>query len=70
MFRLVVPVELSTSDLKYPIFVREDGKRFEIPSMKGQSYVSLADASNACRQAVELGIPAVMGLRRFEAKRR
>jgi porphobilinogen synthase len=60
MIRMVRPVELSTSDLIYPIFVREDAKRFEIPSMKGQSYVSLADASKACRQAVELGIPAVM----------
>jgi porphobilinogen synthase len=60
MIRLVRPLELTTSDLIYPIFVREDGKRFEIPSMKGQSYVSLADASEACREAVDLGIPAVM----------
>jgi porphobilinogen synthase len=60
MIRLVRPLELTTSDLIYPVFVREDGKKFEIPSMKGQSYVSLADAPKACRQAMDLGIPAVM----------
>jgi porphobilinogen synthase len=60
MVRLVRPLELTTSDLIYPIFIREDGKKFEIPSIKGQSYVSLADAPKACGQAVDLGIPAVM----------
>jgi len=60
MIRLVRPVELTTSDLIYPIFVREDGKRFEIPSMKGQTYLSLADATKICDQTCTLGVPAVM----------
>jgi porphobilinogen synthase len=57
---MVRPVELSASDLIYPIFVREDGKRFEIPSMKGQKYLSLDDAVRVCGEVVGLGIPAVM----------
>jgi porphobilinogen synthase len=60
MLRLVRPVELTTSDLIYPIFVREDGRKFEIPSMKGQYYLSLDDASRICSKTVQLGIPAVM----------
>jgi porphobilinogen synthase len=60
MIRLVRPVELSTSDLIYPIFVREDGRKFEIPSMKGQNYLSLEDAVKVCSEVVDLGIPSVM----------
>jgi porphobilinogen synthase len=60
MIRLVRPFNLTSSDLVYPIFVREDGKSFEIPSMKGQSYVSLNDAVKVCKEAVDVGIPAVM----------
>ena len=60
MIRLVRPQELTASGLIYPIFIREDGKKFEIPSMKGQYYLSLADAVKVCRQTVGLGIPAVM----------
>jgi porphobilinogen synthase len=60
MLRLVRPFELSTSDLIYPIFVREDGRRFEIPSMKGQEYLSLDDAVKTCEKAIDVGIPAVM----------
>lgn len=60
MIRMVRPLELTTSDLIYPIFIREDGKRFEIPSLKGQEYLSLKDAVNVCNKTVELGIPAVM----------
>src|SRR3972149_10507338 len=60
MLRLVRPFELSTSDLIYPIFIREDGRRFEISSMKGQEYLSLEDAVNTCRKAIDFGIPAVM----------
>ena len=60
MIRLVRPQELTASGLIYPIFIREDGKRSEIPSMKGQYYLSLADAVKVCRQAVGFGIPAVM----------
>lgn len=36
MIRLVRPTELISSNLIYPIFIREDAKGFEIPSMKGQ----------------------------------
>ena len=60
MIRLVRPQELSVSDLIYPIFVREDGRKFEIPSMKGQEYLSLNDAEKVCSKAVALGFPAVM----------
>jgi porphobilinogen synthase len=60
MIRLVRPFEISTSDLIYPIFVREDGRKFEIPSMKGQEYLSLNDAVNTCQKAVDLGVPGVM----------
>lgn len=60
MIRMIRPLELTPSDLIYPIFVREDGRRFEIPSMKGQQYVSLEDAVKVCRKTVEMTIPAVM----------
>jgi porphobilinogen synthase len=60
MIRLVRPFELAPSDLIYPIFIREDGKKFEIPSMKGQRYYSLMDCSDVCSKLVDLGIPAVM----------
>jgi len=60
MIRLVRPRELRVNDLIYPIFVREDKKKFEIPSMKGQRYCSLENCSEVCREVVELGIPAVM----------
>lgn len=60
MIRLVRPKELNASDFVYPIFVREDGETFAIPSMKGQNYLSLDSAVDICHKAVELGIPAVM----------
>lgn len=60
MIRLVRPFELTPNDLIYPIFVRGDGKKYEIPSMKGQNYLSLDDAVGICSKTVELGIPAVM----------
>jgi porphobilinogen synthase len=60
MIRLVRPIELSASDLIYPIFIREDGKKFKIPSIKGEQYLSLADAVKTCEKTIECGIPAVM----------
>jgi len=60
MIRLVRPFELTPSDLVYPFFIREDGKKFEIPSMKGQRYYSLKDCSDVCSKVVDLEIPAVM----------
>jgi porphobilinogen synthase len=60
LIRLVRPVELSTSDLIYPIFVREDGRTFGIPSMAGQNYLSLDDTVDICHKAVGLGVSAVM----------
>ena len=60
ILRMVRPFDLSTSDLIYPIFIREDGKTFEIPSMNGQRYYSLDDCVEVCGKVVELGIPAVM----------
>lgn len=60
MIRLVRPFELTASDLVYPIFVREDGKEFEIPSMSGQRYLSLDGACRVCEEVADLGIPAVI----------
>jgi len=60
MIRMVRPYELTSNDLIYPIFIREDSKKCEIPSMKGQRYYSLDDCVDACNEVVELGIPAVM----------
>jgi porphobilinogen synthase len=60
MIRLVRPLELTPNDLIYPIFIREDGKKFEIPSMEGQMYYSLKDCDKVCNEVIELGIPAVM----------
>jgi len=60
MIRMVRPIELSPKDLIYPIFVREDGKKFEIRSMKGQQYLSLDGAVEVCRKTVEARIPGVM----------
>jgi porphobilinogen synthase len=57
---MVRPIELTPKDLIYAIFVREDGKKFEIPSMKGQQYLSLDDAVDICHKTVESRIPAVM----------
>ena len=59
MIRLVRPTELTSSNLIYPIFIREDGKGFEIPSMKGQRYCSLDDRARIRNEVVGLGIPAV-----------
>jgi len=60
MIHMVRPYELTSNDLIYPIFIREDSKKCEIPSMKGQRYYSLDDCVDACNEVVELGIPAVM----------
>ncbi|PVX24841.1 MAG: hypothetical protein CW716_09315 [Candidatus Bathyarchaeum sp.] len=60
MIRMVRPQELTGSDLIYPIFVREDGKKLEIPSIKSQRYLSLDDAVDVCNEALEFDIPAVM----------
>ncbi len=60
MIRLVRPNELVAHNLIYPIFVREDGKKLEIPSLKEQRYYSLDDCAGVCKEAVDFGIPAVM----------
>lgn len=60
LIRMVRPHSLTASNLIYPFFVREDGKKFEIPSMSGQNYLSLDAAVETCNRALELGIPAVM----------
>jgi porphobilinogen synthase len=53
-------MELTTSSLIYPIFIREDKKTFAIPSMEGQKYVSLDNAVKVCANVLEHDIPAVM----------
>jgi porphobilinogen synthase len=60
IIRMVRPFELTPTDLIYPIFVREDGRRYEIPSMKGQEYLSLRESITVCSKVVDLGIPAIM----------
>jgi porphobilinogen synthase len=60
MIRMVRPLGLTPSELIYPIFVREDGKNLEIPSLKGQHYLSIKDTVKVCEHCIELGIPAVM----------
>ena len=60
MIRMVRPCELTSSDLIYPIFIREDKKKCEIQSMKGQRYYSLDDCVDVCNEVVELEIPAIM----------
>jgi porphobilinogen synthase len=60
MIRLVRPIDISTNDLVYPIFVREDGRKYGINSMNGQEYLSLDNAVEVCEKAMDLGIPAVM----------
>jgi len=57
---MVRPIELTKDNLIYPIFIREDGMSNEIPSMKGQHYLSLEGSVDICRKTVELGVPAVM----------
>jgi porphobilinogen synthase len=57
---MVRPNEIVAHNMIYPIFVREDGRKLEIPSLKKQRYYSLGDCDDVCREAVELGIPAVM----------
>jgi len=60
IIRLVRPVSLTPSNLIYPIFVREDGRRYQISSMKGQYYLSLEGAVKVCHEMIDLGIPATM----------
>lgn len=60
MIRMVRPNEIVAHNLIYPIFVREDGEKFEIPSLKRQMYYSLGDCGDVCKEAIDLGIPAIM----------
>jgi porphobilinogen synthase len=60
LIRLARPIELTVNNLIYPLFIREDGKSYEIPSMKGQYYLSLDEAVKVCRKTIGLGIPAIM----------
>ena len=60
LIKLTRPLALTAANLIYPIFIRDDGKTFGIPSMPNQNYFSLDDAIFTCHKVVELGIPAVM----------
>jgi porphobilinogen synthase len=46
--------------LIYPIFVREDGRNYEITSIKRERYYSLNDLSDLCGKVINLKIPALM----------
>lgn len=57
---LVRETHLDSSDLILPLFVMEGKKqRVPIASMPGQFRLSLDEALTVCREAVDLGIPAV-----------
>ncbi len=55
---LVAETEVSPDDLIYPIFVREDGKTHEIPSMPGQRYHSVETAVETVGELLDLGLRA------------
>lgn len=57
--RLVREVELSPSDLIYPVFVQE-GAGEPIPSMPGQSRLSIDDLARVAEELLQLGIPAIL----------
>lgn len=57
---LVAENRLSVEDLIWPLFVREDSeKEAEIASMPGVRRHTVAEATEAVREAAALGIPAV-----------
>lgn len=60
LLSLIQPTSLTSNNFIYPIFVREDGKGFPIPSMDGQNYLSLTEAVEVCNKAVDLGIPGIL----------
>ena len=57
--RLAREVELSPSHLIYPVFVQE-GKGEPIPSMPGQSRLSIDDLKGVADELLELKIPAIL----------
>jgi len=57
--RLARETELSPSDLIYPVFVQE-GEGEPIPSMPGQSRLSIDDLAGVADELLDLGIPAIL----------
>lgn len=57
--RLARETELSPSDLIYPVFVQE-GEGEPIPSMPGQSRLSIDDLAGVADELLHLGIPAIL----------
>jgi len=60
MLRLIEPTSLTSNNFIYPIFVREDGKTYAIPSMNNQNYLSIEGAVDVCSKVVDAGVPAVL----------
>ncbi|MFB6285708.1 MAG: porphobilinogen synthase [Candidatus Bipolaricaulia bacterium] len=57
--RLARETELSPSDLIYPVFVQE-GEGEPIPSMPGQSRLSIDELAGVADELLDLGIPAIL----------
>lgn len=57
--RLVRETRIATEDLIYPVFVHGLSENAEIASLPGVKRHSLASLVRECREAAELGIPAV-----------
>ncbi len=57
--RLVAENVLTTDDLIWPIFLVDGDKPQDIPSMPGVQRLTIYEAVEAAKRAVELGIPAV-----------
>ncbi len=57
--RLARETQLRPSDLIYPVFV-QDGNGEPIPSMPGQSRLSIDDLAPVAEELLQLGIPAIL----------
>ncbi len=55
---LVAEVDVKPEDLVYPVFVREDGRRDEIPSMPGQRYHSVESLVEEAGRLLDRGLRA------------
>jgi len=58
--RLVRETTLSKDDLVLPLFVQESGGRQEVSSMPGAFRDSLESLADTCKEAEDLGLPAII----------
>lgn len=57
--RLVSETDLNVHDLIWPVFVKDDGAKEEVPSMPGVFRYSPSELVEVAKQAFDLGIPAI-----------